>query len=197
MFTGLIEAVGEIVAIETHAAGQRLYLRTPLARDLSAGESLAVNGVCLTMTVSGEDVMSADIGPETARVTALADLRPGQKVNLERALRADGRFGGHFVQGHVDGTGTLRSIRADGDAHWLSIAFDSSLAPYLIAKGSVAVDGVSLTVAALENSHFDVMIIPFTWEHTTVSALVPGARVNIECDMIGKYVAAQMRRTGV
>jgi riboflavin synthase len=193
MFTGLIEAVGEIVAVETHAAGQRLGLRAPLARELAAGESLSVNGVCLTMTMDGDGVAYADIGPETARVTTLGSLRAGQRVNLERALRADGRFGGHFVQGHVDGIGTVRAVRPDGDAHWLSIGFERALAPYLITKGSVAVDGVSLTVAALAESHFDVMIIPFTWTHTNLSTLAPGARVNIECDMIGKYVAAQLK----
>jgi len=189
MFTGLIEAVGEIVAVETHAASQRLHVRTSLAGELAPGESLALNGVCLTMTESDGGVAQADIGPETARVTTLGALQRGQKVNLERAMRADSRFGGHFVQGHVDGTGIVRGIRPDGDAYWLSIEFDLSLAPYLIAKGSVAVDGVSLTVAALDESSFDVMIIPFTWEHTNLSALAPGAPVNIECDMIGKYVA--------
>jgi riboflavin synthase len=193
MFTGLIEAVGEIVGVETHAAGQRLGLRAALARELTAGESLSVNGVCLTMTVGGDGVAYADIGPETARVTTLGSLRAGQRVNLERPLRADGRFGGHFVQGHVDGMGTVRAVRAEGDAHWLSIGFERALAPYLITKGAVAVDGVSLTVAALAESHFDVMIIPFTWTHTTLSTLTPGARVNIECDMIGKYVVAQLK----
>ena len=194
MFTGLIEAVGEIVGVETHAGGRRLGVRTLLAAELAPGESLAINGVCLTTTASGDGVTHADIGPETARVTTLGALQRGQKVNLERAMRADSRFGGHFVQGHVDGVGIVRSIRPEGDAHWLSIAFDPPLAPYLIPRGSVAVDGISLTVAVLGESHFDVMIIPFTWEHTNLSVLASGARVNIECDMIGKYVAAQVGR---
>jgi riboflavin synthase len=196
MFTGLIETVGEIARVEAHAEGQRLHVRTDLAGELAAGESLAVNGVCLTMTPQARDLAYADIGPETGRVTTLGSLRSGQRVNLERALRADSRFGGHFVQGHIDGTGTVRQVRADGDSHWITIAFADGLAAYLIPKGSIAVDGVSLTVASLRSStalgagpEFDVMIIPFTWEHTNLSALDSGTRVNLECDMIGKYVA--------
>lgn len=189
MFTGLIETTGEIVEVEAHATGARLHIRTPLAAELTAGESLSVNGVCLTMTADGPDRAHADIGPETARVTTLGALRAGQRVNLERAMRADSRFGGHFVQGHVDGTGTARAVRADGDSHWITVGFDAALASYLIPKGSVAIDGISLTVAALRESEFDVMIIPFTWLHTNISALTPGSRVNIECDMVGKYVA--------
>ncbi|HEY6359502.1 MAG TPA: riboflavin synthase [Vicinamibacterales bacterium] len=189
MFTGLIECVGEIAEVETRTAGQRLHLRAPLASALAAGESLAVNGVCLTVTVSGADRLHADIGPETARVTTLGSMRPGQRVNLERAMRADSRFGGHFVQGHVDGTGTVRQVRPEGEAFWITIASTDELAPYLIRKGSIAVDGVSLTIADLRDGEFDVMIIPFTWAHTNLSALVPGSRVNLECDMVGKYVA--------
>jgi riboflavin synthase len=122
-------------------------------------------------------------------VTTFGALRQEQRVNLERPMRADGLFGGHFVQGHVDGTGAVDAIRPDGDSHWLTISFDHSLAPYLIHKGSIAVDGVSLTVAALGASTFDVMIIPFTWTHTALSSLKVRDSVNIECDMIGKYVA--------
>jgi riboflavin synthase len=122
-------------------------------------------------------------------VTTLGGVRPGQAVNLERSMRADGRFGGHFVQGHADGTGTLDASRAEGDAHWLTVRFPESLAPLFIRKGSVAVDGISLTVADLRDGQFDVMIVPFTWEHTNLPSLRPGDRVNLECDMIGKYVA--------
>lgn len=189
MFTGLIEAVGEIAGVETHADGLRLHVRTTLAAGLAAGESLAVNGVCLTMMVSAPDRAVADIGPETARVTTLGTLRAGQRVNLERAMRADGRFGGHFVQGHVDGTGTVRAMRSEGDAHWLTVGFDAALASYMIPKGSIAIDGISLTVAALRDAELDLMVIPFTWDHTNLSTLRTGSRVNIECDMVGKYVA--------
>jgi riboflavin synthase len=124
-------------------------------------------------------------------------MQPARVVNLERSMRADGRVGGHFVQGHVDGTGVVCAIRSDGEAHWLTVSFDQVLAPYCIPKGSVAVDGISLTIAALRDREFDVMIIPFTWHHTNVHTRRVGDRVNVECDMIGKYVAraAQMALT--
>jgi riboflavin synthase len=142
-------------------------------------------------------LFAADVGPETARVTTLGGLQSGQPVNLERALRANGRFGGHFVQGHVDGVGTIRELRAEGDAHWLKVGFSAALAPFLVPKGSVAVEGVSLTVAALDGDDFDVMIIPFTWAHTSLGSLRVGSAVNLECDLVGKYVAraVQLMRT--
>ena len=134
-------------------------------------------------------MVHAEIGPETARVTALGSLQHEQRVNLERSMRVDGRIGGHFVQGHIDGTGVIDEIRPDGDSHWLTISFDRVLSPYLIRKGSIAVDGVSLTVAGLGGNVFDVMIIPFTWANTNLSSLRLRDRVNLECDIIGKYVA--------
>ncbi len=189
MFTGLIETVGRVVEVKSTGGGTRLRIHSGLASELAPGDSLAVNGVCLTVILAEEGDVHADIGPETARVTTLGSLRRDQDVNLERPMRADSRFGGHFVLGHVDGTGTVDDIRAEGDAHWLTISFGDELAPFLIRKGSVAVDGISLTVAGLGESQFDVMIIPFTWEHTNLHALRVGARVNLECDMVGKYVA--------
>jgi riboflavin synthase len=192
MFTGLIEAVGEIAELAPSPGGYRLRIRTALAADVAPGDSMAVNGVCLTVTSTETSELHADIGPETARVTTLGSLPRGQRVNLERSMLADGRVGGHFVQGHVDATGVVEKIRPDGDSHWIAIAFDRSLAPYFIRKGSVAVNGVSLTVAALRDGAFDVMIIPFTWEKTALSSLGAGDRVNIECDMIGKYVARSL-----
>ena len=192
MFTGLIEAVGEIADVKTSPGGYRIRIRTTLAADLASGDSLAVNGVCLTVVTADGGEVHADIGPETARVTTLGSLRQEQRVNLERSMRADGRVGGHFVQGHVDAPGFVEEIRPDGDSHWLAISFDSNLAPYLIRKGSVAVDGVSLTIAGLGEHAFDVMIIPFTWANTALSSLKVGDRVNIECDMIGKYVARSL-----
>ena len=189
MFTGLIEAVGSVSAVQPTESGYRLAVRAPLASDLALGESLAVNGVCLTVAmVEGNDVV-ADIGPETARVTTLASLRPGQPVNLERAMRADARFGGHIVQGHVDGTGTIEGVRQDGDSHWMTIRFPSALAPLFIRKGSIAVDGISLTVAAVDDRQFEVMIIPFTWTRTNLSSLRARDQVNLECDVVGKYIA--------
>jgi riboflavin synthase len=192
MFTGLIESVGDIVDVQKSPGGYRLRIRTALASAVAPGDSLAVNGVCLTVITSDRGEVHADIGPETARVTTLGSLRQEQRVNLERSMRADGRVGGHFVQGHVDATGVVEDVRPDGDSHWLTIAFDRGLAPYLIRRGSIAVDGVSLTIARLSESAFDVMIIPFTWANTALSSLNTGDRVNIECDMIGKYVARSL-----
>ena len=189
MFTGLIETVGHVTALQPTSSGFRLGIRTKLAPELTLGESVAVNGVCLTVTSVEGEQMSADIGPETARVTTLGALRPDQPVNLERSMRAGDRFGGHLVQGHVDSTGIVESLRRDGDAHWLTIGFPASLAPLVIHTGSIGVDGVSLTVAALGDAHFDAMIIPFSWGHTNLASLRVGDRVNLECDMVGKYVA--------
>jgi riboflavin synthase len=189
MFTGLIEAVGSVAELTPAPGGFRIRIRTDLAAALSPGDSLAVNGVCLTVVAAEGGDVHADIGPETARVTTLGAIRHEQRVNLERPMRADGLFGGHFVQGHVDGTGVVDDIRTDGDSHWVSISFDRSLSPYLIRKGSIAVDGVSLTVAGLGRNAFDVMIIPFTWANTALSFLRTRDHVNIECEMIGKYVA--------
>ena len=189
MFTGLIESVGEVAAVQSTASGVHIDVRTPLASALRVGDSLAVNGVCLTAVTSAGSQVTADIGPETARVTTLGTLTPGTLVNLERPMAADGRFGGHFVQGHVDGVGEVAQIREEGDAHWLTLSFPEGLAPYFIQKGSVAVDGVSLTVAALRERTFDVMLIPHTWEQTALRTVRHGTRVNLECDTVGKYVA--------
>jgi riboflavin synthase len=197
MFTGLIETVGDVVEASRSTSGLRLSVRTDLAKDVAVGDSLAVNGVCLTVTVAEKGQIYADIGPETARITTLGNLQRGQRVNLERSMRADARLGGHFVQGHVDGTGTVEEIRTEGEARWLTISFPIGLSSYLIRKGSVAVDGISLTVAGLGDNYFDVMIIPFTWEHTNLRAVKVGDRVNIECDMIGKYVARSIELTGL
>jgi len=156
-----------------------------------------VNGVCLTVIlIDGEHVL-ADVGPETSRVTTLGGLQRGQSVNLERPLRADGRFDGHFVLGHVDGVGAVEEIRAEGESRWLTIGFPVALAPFFIRKGSVAVDGISLTVAGLGERQFDVQVIPLTWNTTTLKLLRQGDKVNLECDMIGKYVARalELRRT--
>ena len=188
MFTGLIESVGHVEAATSAESGVRLRVRTALAAEMCAGDSLAVNGVCLTVVTADAGGVCADLGPETARVTTLGSLRVGQPVNLERAMRADNRFGGHFVQGHVDGTAEVRAIRGEGEAHWLTFSFDDALAACIVPKGSVAADGISLTVAELRDGEFDVMIVPFTWDHTNLYALRPCDRVNLECDMVGKYV---------
>lgn len=189
MFTGLIECVGQVADVTPSAAGCHVRVRTTLAPQLQPGESVAINGVCLTTTLAEHGEMHADIGPETLRVTTLGSLQRDQLVNLERAMRADGRMGGHFVQGHVDGIGTVDLVRADGETRWITIRYPAALAPFVVPKGSIAVDGVSLTVAALRDSGIDLMIIPFTWAHTSLSSLRAGDPVNLECDMVGKYVA--------
>jgi riboflavin synthase len=189
MFTGLIEAVGTVSEVQPVSGGFRIRIRTSLAAELSAGDSVAVNGVCLTTIAAENGEMQADIGAETARITTLGWMRPERPVNLERAMRADSRIGGHFVQGHADGMGTVGDLREEGDTRWISIGYPAALAAYFVRKGSVAVDGVSLTIATLEAGRFDVMIIPFTWEHTNLRALRVDDQVNLECDMVGKYVA--------
>ena len=189
MFTGLIEDVGTCADVTRTGDARRIRIRTGLAPQLAPGESVAVNGVCLTVASNVDNEMHADIGPETARVTTLSSLVPDQPVNLERAMRADSRFGGHFVQGHVDGVGVVADIRPEADAWWLTIGFPPALAPYFVRKGSITVDGISLTVAGLGDGRFDVMIIPFTWAQTNLPSLRIGSRVNLECDIVGKYVA--------
>ncbi len=192
MFTGLIEAVGIVSDVVPTSSGFAMTISTPLGSELDRGDSVAVNGVCLTVTTHGESGWTADIGPETARVTTLGSLGPGKPVNLERSMRADGRFGGHFVQGHVDGVGIVDTIRQDGESWWIAVRIPAALEPFVILKGSIAIEGVSLTVAHLDRGMVDVMIIPFTWGHTTLSSLRAGDRVNLECDMVGKYVARSM-----
>jgi riboflavin synthase len=189
MFTGLIEAVGEVADASQTPSGLRLRIRTELAGELAPGDSLAVNGVCLTLVAAGAGHVEADVGPETVRVTTLGLLRVGRSVNLERALRVGDRLGGHFVQGHVDGTGRVARVHGDADAHWLTISFTDAVASHLIPRGSIAVDGISLTIASLRERAFDVMIVPHTWDHTNLSSIGAGDEVNLECDMIGKYVA--------
>jgi riboflavin synthase len=197
MFTGLIEAIGEVAEMKPTTTGFRLRLTTPIAPDIVPGDSLAVNGVCLTAVSSDSTGVHADISPETARVTALGSLRRGALVNLERPLRADARLGGHFVQGHVDATGTVQDIRPDGDSFWLTVDYPASLAPYIVRKGSIAVDGISLTVAGVGDRQFDVQIIPYTWEHTNLHLATPGDLVNLECDILGKYVVRVAELAGM
>jgi len=198
MFTGLIEAVGEIVGATPIERGMRVRIESPFAEELTLGESVAVNGVCLTTTAIESGFFAADVGPETLRVTTLGELRRGALVNLERPLRADGRLGGHFVQGHVDATGTIEEIRSDEDYWWLTVKFPPSLAAQIVRKGSIAVDGISLTVAGVDDRRFDVQIVPYTWEHTNLQFVRVNDPVNLEFDMIGKYVlrALEVTRAG-
>jgi riboflavin synthase len=189
MFTGLVESVGQVVESTHGAAGVRIRIATGLAPGLALGDSLAVNGVCLTVVATDGGIVDADVGPETLRVTTLGNLRPGSRVNLERSMRADSRFGGHFVQGHVDAVGRIVRVVADAEFHTITVSFPAQFAANLIHRGSIAVDGISLTVAALRDGEFDLMIIPFTMEHTNLRDADAGTRVNLEFDMVGMYVA--------
>ena len=188
MFCGIVEAIGTVAGVQPSPDGRRIRIATSLARELAEGDSLAVNGVCLTIVRRAEDRVEADVGPETARVTTLGGLGHGQRVNLERAVPLGGRLGGHLVQGHVDAVGTIEAVRPDSGSTWVRVAFPRELAPFFILKGSVAVDGVSLTVAGLYDSSFDIQMVPFTAQATTLGERRPGDRVHLECDMIGKYV---------
>jgi len=192
MFTGLIEAVGEIAEVKPTPGGFRLRINTALAAEMSAGQSLAVNGVCLTVVSADPEGVHADVSPETVRVTSFGTLRRGALVNLERPLRADARLDGHFVQGHVDATGTIDEIRQEGESSWVTVKFPPDLAPFIVRKGSIAVNGISLTVAGVDDRRFDVQVIPFTNAHTNLRFAKLSDVVNLECDILGKYVARAM-----
>ena len=189
MFTGLIESTGRIARVDARAGGRALRCDSALAGELTDGDSIAVNGVCLTVVRRDEAGFEVEVSPETLRVTTIGEFAVGRRVNLERPLRADARLGGHFVLGHVDAVGRLTAVRDEGDYRWLDIEFPPLMAPYLIPKGSVALDGISLTVAGLESGRFGVQIVPFTWTHTALAEVKAGDAVNLEGDVIGKYVA--------
>src|SRR3954454_18375394 len=197
MFTGLVEAVGELVERKPTSGGFRLRIGTALAPELRPGDSLAVNGVCLTVILAERDEVHADVGPETVRVTTLGSLDRGTRVNLERPLRADQRFGGHFAQRHGDAIGHVEELRQDAEFHWLTVSFPSALAPLIVHKGSIAVDGISLTVAGLGADRFDIMVVPFTMQHTNLGRIRLRDRVNLECDMVGKYVVRAAELAGL
>ena len=198
MFTGLIETTGTVTVFKPEAAGRRLVVESTISPELTPGDSIAVNGVCLTAVARGQSAFEADVSPQTLRVTTLGGLRVGQTVNLERPLAASDRLGGHFVLGHVDGVGSIRRLQPDGDCFWIEVGVPRELAPYLIPKGSIAVDGISLTVAELLDDGVRVQIVPFTWSHTALSSARVGDRVNIETDVIGKYVARLLgHRAGI
>jgi riboflavin synthase len=197
MFTGLVEGVGELVERKATSGGFRLRIGTPLASELTPGDSLAVNGVCLTVILAERGEIHADVGPETVRVTTLGSIAPGSGLNLERPLRADQRFGGHFVQGHVDAIGHIEELRQEAEFHWLTVSFPPALAPLIVHKGSIAIDGISLTVAGLGSDRFDIMVVPFTMAHTNIGRAGIRDRVNIECDMVGKYVVRAAELAGL
>ena len=197
MFTGLVEAVGELIERKPTSGGFRLRIGSSLAPELTPGDSVSVNGVCLTVILAEHLEIHADVAPETVRVTTLGSLPRGSRLNLERPLRADSRFGGHFVQGHVDAIGLVEELREDAEFHWLTVSYPSHLAPLIVHKGSIAVDGISLTVAGLGYDRFDVQVVPYTMDHTNLSRVQTRDRVNLECDMIGKYVVRAAELAGL
>jgi len=193
MFTGLIESTGEVTAFDREASAPRLDVCSELTGKLAQGESIAINGVCLTVVNLRDKHFEAEVSPETFRVTTLGRLRKGSIVNLERPLRVNDGLGGHFVLGHVDGVGRIRRVLQQAEFKLVTVSYDSILSAYIVPKGSIALDGVSLTVAALREEEFDVQIVPFTWEHTNLATGGPETSVNLECDIIGKYVVRAFR----
>ena len=194
MFSGIIETTGTITTIEQINEGARLFFTSqlPLA-EISVGESICVNGTCLTVTVVGDMTLSFDVSAESLRRTNLGDLKPGDLVNLERSLRVSDRLSGHVVSGHVDGVGAVKSIQPEGDSYLYTFTVPSELGRYLIEKGSVAVDGISLTVFHCKPTEFTCAIIPHTHQVTTLRVRKPGDKVNIENDMQGKYIEKFMQ----
>ncbi len=193
-FTGLVADLGEVLDAERANGGVRLRIRTALAPEIDAGDSVAVNGVCLTAVDIAPDTFTAEVMHETLRRSSLDGIAAGRQVNLELALRAADRLGGHVVQGHVDGTGTIAEIAPDGFARRVRITASSGLLRYVVEHGSVTVDGVSLTVAELDEASFTVSLIPETLQRTTLGAAAAGDRVNLEVDVLAKYVEKLVSR---
>jgi len=189
VFTGLVAGTGKVRSLRDG----RLEVDTPLAADLAAGDSIAVNGVCLTALEPSTDGFAADVMPETLRRSSLGPLGAGDEVNLELPLRASDRLGGHMVQGHVDGTGTVEDVREEGFSRVVRVAASADLLRYVVEKGSIAVDGVSLTVSAVDDDAFEISLIPETLERTTLGSAAPGRAVNLEVDLLAKYVEKAVR----
>lgn len=189
MFTGIIEEVGSVEAIVMSGNSAKLTIRAKkVLENTKLGDSIAVNGVCLTACKLTADTFTADVMAETLRRTGFASLQKGSKVNLERAMAADGRFGGHIVSGHIDGTGHISNMKRESNAVWVTIEASQSILRYIVEKGSIAIDGISLTVAYVDETCFKVSIIPHTGEETTLLKKQVKDIVNLECDIIGKYV---------
>jgi riboflavin synthase len=192
MFTGIIKELGTVDAIESSADGARLRIRAELASQLGEGDSVAVNGACLTATTVTGEAFEADVMHQTLELTTLGALAVGSGVNLELPLRADERLGGHIVQGHVDGTATVAELVDEGFAKRVRVELPAELQPYVVEHGSVAIEGVSLTVARLDDPVVEVSLIPETLDRTTLGRLEAGARVNVECDVLARYVRRQL-----
>lgn len=193
MFTGIIEEKGTVAAVRKGNVSSKITFRASVVlSDIHEGDSIAVNGVCLTATDITDSTFTADVMAETMRRSSLGSLKPGDCVNMERAMLCGGRFGGHIVSGHIDGTGKIVSMKREENAVWVTVAAGSSIMKYIVEKGSVSLDGISLTVASVTDNDFKVSIIPHTASETTLLSKQPGNLINIECDMIGKYVEKLM-----
>lgn len=189
MFTGIVEEVGKMKAVQMGSSSAVLTIEaSKVLKHTKLGDSIAVNGVCLTVTHLSDKYFTADVMAETIRRSSLGGLKNGSLVNLERAMAADGRFGGHIVSGHVDSMGTILSIVPEDNAIWYTIGADSKTLHYIVEKGSITIDGISLTVAYVDDTCFKVSIIPHTRKETNLSTKNVGDKVNLECDIIGKYV---------
>lgn len=188
MFTGLVEAVGTVISLEARGEQARLTLEIPFAAELGLGDSIAINGCCLTAADLTENGASFDLLAQTLRVTSLGQLTTGSRVNLERAMRLGDRFGGHFVQGHVDATGVITRLESSGQDHILGVSLPSEIQRLCVDKGSLSVDGISLTIAELRENEAVFWITPHTWEHTHLHAARIGQTVNMEADMLAKHV---------
>jgi riboflavin synthase len=198
VFTGLVMDLGDVAAVERTDAGVRLRVRTTLTSEIAPGDSVAINGVCLTATEVGEDVFAADVMNETLTRSSLAGVAEGGHVNVELPLQPNDRLGGHFVQGHVDGTGRVAGVEEDGFARRVRVEpEEEGLLRYVVEKGSIAVDGVSLTVSALDERGFEVSLIPETLERTNLGDAAPGTTVNLEVDVLAKYVERLVRNERV
>lgn len=189
MFTGIVEEVGTVLSIKKGSVSSKItFGGKKVFEDIHLGDSIAVNGVCLTADILTDNSFTADIMAETLRRSSLGDLKVGSRVNLERAMQCNGRFGGHIVSGHVDATGKIVSFKREENAVWITISAESKTLKYIVEKGSVALDGISLTVASVGDTSFKVSIIPHTAKETTLLTKSVGDRINIECDIVGKYV---------
>ncbi len=194
MFTGLVADLGTVASVQSTEDGVRVSIATALADELRTGDSIAVNGVCLTAVAVGDGSFTAEVMNETLMRSSLAGLEPGGAVNLELAMRASDRLGGHMVQGHVDGLGTIQSVEEDGFSRRVTVAAPADLMRYVVHKGSITVDGVSLTVAELDNESFTVSLIPETLQRTNLGRAQPGTSVNLEVDVLAKYVEKLVQR---
>lgn len=193
MFTGIVEEMGTIAGIQKGAKSAVLTIQAEkVFSDIHIGDSIALNGVCLTVTSFSGNTYTADVMNETLRRSSLGSLTIGSKVNLERAMAANGRFGGHIVSGHIDGTGTITKVKKDDNAIWYTIAAEENLMKYIVEKGSIAIDGISLTVAKRSDMDFAISMIPHTAKETVLSQKKPGDIVNLENDIVGKYIEQLM-----